>query len=64
MVDSRKDKRRRVLKEGIIQTKGLGMDCTVRNLSAAGPLLIADLDGELELDQPTLVVVSENLVRK
>jgi hypothetical protein len=60
--ESRKEKRRRVLKEGIIQAKGLSTVCTVRNISATGALLIADI--ELELDQLTLVVVSENLIRK
>ena len=64
MVDNRRYQRRRVLKEGVIQARGLGLDCTVRNLSATGALLIAELDGKSELDQLTLVVVSEKLVRK
>lgn len=60
--DKRSATRRRVLKDGVIQAAGFGTTCTVRNISATGALLFADLERCPE--QITLVVISENLVRK
>jgi len=62
MADNRRAPRRRVLKDGVIQANGLGTACTVRNLSHVGALLNAKMDEAPE--HLTLVVVSENLVRK
>jgi hypothetical protein len=60
--DNRRVPRRRVYKDGIIQARGLGAACTVRNLSDKGALLNAET-GETP-EQLTLVIVSEKLVRK
>jgi hypothetical protein len=47
---------------GSFRQKGLGMACTVRNLSDTGALLNAET--EETPDHLTLVIVSEKLVRK
>jgi hypothetical protein len=60
--DNRRAPRRRVFKDGVIQAKGLGTACTVRNLSDTGALLNAE--AEETPDHLTLVIVSEKLVRK
>lgn len=60
--ESRRAPRRRVFKSAIIQATGIGMSCTVRNISQSGALLIANTDEPLE--RLTLVIVSEKLVRK
>lgn len=62
MDDKRAEPRRRVLKDGVIQARGFGMACTVRNLSHVGALLNAKIEQVPE--ELTLVIVSENLVRK
>jgi hypothetical protein len=62
MDDNRRAPRRRVFKDGVIHAKGLGTACTVRNLSDNGALLNAET-GETP-EHLTLVIVSENLVRK
>jgi hypothetical protein len=59
--DNRRAPRRRVFKDGVIQAKGLGKACTVRNLSDTGALLNAET--EETPDHLTLVIVSEKLVR-
>jgi hypothetical protein len=60
--DNRRAPRRRVFKDGVVQAKGLGMACTVRNLSDDGALLNAEIAETPE--HLTLVIVSEKLVRK
>jgi hypothetical protein len=60
--DSRREPRRRIFKDGVIQANGVGTVCTVRNLSRAGALLNAKMEQAPE--HLTLVIVSENLVRK
>jgi hypothetical protein len=60
--DKRAAPRRRVLKDGVIQAAGTGTTCTVRNISETGALLLTDL--EPCPAQITLVIISENLVRK
>jgi len=60
--DNRQAPRRRVFKDGVIQSKGFGTACTVRNLSDTGALLNAET--EETPDHLTLVIVSEKLVRK
>jgi hypothetical protein len=60
--DNRRATRRRVFKDGVIQAKGLGTACTVRNLSDDGALLNAETAETPE--HLTLVIVSEKLVRK
>jgi hypothetical protein len=60
--DNRRAPRRRVFKDGVIQAKGLGTACTVRNLSDTGALLYAET--EETPDNLTLVIVSEKLIRK
>jgi hypothetical protein len=60
--DNRRATRRRVFNDGVIQAKGLGTACTVRNLSDDGALLNAEM-AEIP-EQMTLVIVSEKLVRK
>ena len=62
MDDNRRATRRRVFKDGVIQAKGLGTACTVRNLSDDGALLSAETAETPE--HLTLVIVSEKLVRK
>jgi PilZ domain len=62
VADNRRTPRRRVFKDGVIQAKGLGTACTVRNLSDNGALLNAET-GETP-EHLTLVIVSEKLVRK
>ena len=52
---------RRVLKEEVIQASGAGMKCTVRNLSEIGAAVVVY---ETVPDEFTLVVVSENLIKK
>ena len=54
--------RRRIFKDGVIQANGVGMACTVKNMSDTGALVVAHSTDFIE--QLTLVVVSENLVRK
>ena len=58
----RRAPRRRVFKDGVIQANGVGTVCTVRNISDTGALLIAN--SEETPDHLTLVIVSENLVKK
>jgi hypothetical protein len=60
--DNRRAPRRRVFKDGVIQAKGFGTACTVRNLSDTGALLNAETKNTP--DHLTLVIVSEKLVRK
>jgi len=60
--DHRTSLRRRVFKDGVIQADGLGMACTVRNISERGALLTASTEKAIE--QLTLVIVSENLIKK
>jgi hypothetical protein len=63
--DNRRAPRRRVFKDGVIQAKGLGTACTVRNLSDDGALLNSETAETVETaDHLTLVIVSEKLVRK
>jgi hypothetical protein len=54
--------RRRVFKDAVIQFNGIGLACVVKNISMTGALLLASTERPIE--QLTLVVVSENLVRK
>jgi hypothetical protein len=60
--DNRRTPTRRVLKDGVVQARGLGTACTVRNLCDNGALLNAET-GETP-GHLTLVIVSEELVRK
>ena len=60
--DHRTSPRRRVFKDGVIQADGLGMACTVRNISERGVLLTASTKKAIE--QLTLVIVFENLIKK
>jgi hypothetical protein len=60
--DNRRAPRRRVFKDGVVQAKGLGTACIVRNLSDDGALLNAEI-AEIP-EHLTLVIVSEKLVRK
>ena len=60
--DHRTRPRRRVFKDGVIQADGIGMACIVRNISETGALLTARTERAIE--QFTLVVVSENLIKK
>jgi hypothetical protein len=60
--DCRREPRRRVFKDGVIQANGRGTVCTVRNLSHTGALLNAKMEQAPE--HLTLVIISENLVRK
>ncbi len=62
MDDNRRIPRRRVFKDGVIQARGLGTACTVRNLSDNGALLNAET--AVAPAHLTLVIVSEKLVRK
>ena len=62
MNENRRAPRRRAFKDGVIQAKGLGTACTVRNLSDNGALLNAEAAETPE--HLTLVIVSEKLVRK
>lgn len=65
MDDNRRAPRRRVFKDGVIQAKGLGTACTVRNLSDDGALLNAETAETAQTaEHLTLVIVSEKLVRK
>ncbi len=62
MSEHRIGPRKRVLKAGVIEFDGGGIDCTVRNLSEAG----AALSVESQVGIPTefkLVVVSDQLSR-
>ena len=62
MDENRRAQRRRVFKDGVVQANGLGTVCTVRNISSTGALLIASTEETPE--QLTLVIISENLVKK
>jgi hypothetical protein len=62
MDDGRIAPRRRVFKDGVIQANGIGTACSVRNISASGALLVVNIEEAIE--QLTLVVVSENLIKK
>ena len=61
MTENRGAQRRRVFKDGVIQSEGVGMKCTVRNISDTGALIVA---AQETADQFTLVIVSESLIRK
>ena len=60
-MEKRSFTRRRVFKVEVIQASGPGMKCTVRNLSETGAAVVAD---DTVPDEFTLVVVSENLIKK
>ena len=62
MGDHRMSARRRVFKDGVIQSNGVGAKCVIRNISETGALVVAD--PETIADTFNLAIVSENLVRK
>jgi len=63
VTEKRSAQRRRVLKEATIAFGGMGMPCTVRDISESGAALI--VTGAIDIpNEFVLAVVSHNLIRK
>jgi hypothetical protein len=61
--EKRRAQRRRVLKDGTIAFGGLGIPCTVRDISDSGAALIVSAESDIPKEF-VLAVVSSSLIRK
>ena len=62
MRENRIEPRRRIFKDAIIQSNGIGTSCTVRNVSGTGAFVVSDTS--LAGEDLTLVIASEGLIKK
>jgi hypothetical protein len=61
--EKRRAQRRRVLKDGTIAFGGLGVPCTVRDISDSGAALVVNAESDIPKEF-LLAVVSSSLIRK